>query len=103
MGAGRKFDLEATIKQGTGADDLDLDLRIALPDGVLVFHAGTKRGPDGALVTAGGRVLTITGVGDSLDEAHGRSLAYAREVLFKGKQFRSDIGWRELVRRAGTP
>ena len=55
------------------------------------------------LVTAGGRVLTITGVGDSLDEAHGRSLAYAREVLFKGKQFRSDIGWRELVRRAGTP
>ena len=75
----------------------------AVPDGVLVFHAGTKRGPDGALVTAGGRVLTITGVGDSLDEAHGRSLAYAREVLFTGKQFRSDIGWRELVRRAGTP
>jgi len=75
----------------------------AVPDGVLVFHAGTKRGPDGALVTAGGRVLSITGVGDSLDEAHGRSLAYAREVMFKGKQFRGDIGWRELVRRAGTP
>lgn len=74
----------------------------AVPDGVLVFQAGTKRGPDGALVTAGGRVLSVTGVGDSLDEAHGRSLAYARDVIFKGKQFRSDIGWRELVRRAGT-
>jgi phosphoribosylamine--glycine ligase len=75
----------------------------AVPDGVLVFHAGTKRGPDGSLVTAGGRVVSITGVGDSLDEAHGRSLAFAREVRFEGKQFRSDIAWRELVRRAGTP
>jgi hypothetical protein len=35
VGAGGKFDLEGTIKQGTGADDLDLDLRIALRDGVL--------------------------------------------------------------------
>ncbi len=72
-------------------------------EGVLVFHAGTRRVADGSLVTAGGRVLSITGVGDSLDDAHARSISYAREVRFRGKQFRTDIGWRELVRRAGTP
>jgi phosphoribosylamine--glycine ligase len=73
-----------------------------MPEGVLVFHAGTKRSADGSLVTAGGRVLSITGVGDTLDDAQGRSLSYAREVAFRGKQFRTDIAWRELMRRAGT-
>jgi phosphoribosylamine--glycine ligase len=79
--------------------------RIILPapgDDVLVFHAGTKRAPDGSLVTAGGRVLAVTGLGDSLDEAQRRSHDYAASVEFDGKQFRSDIGWRELARRAGA-
>ncbi|MEX2179899.1 MAG: phosphoribosylamine--glycine ligase [Gemmatimonadaceae bacterium] len=72
---------------------------------VVVFQAGTARGggpPDGALVTAGGRVLAVTGLGDTLDDAHRRSLHAARRIEFEGKQFRSDIGWRELARGAGA-
>jgi phosphoribosylamine--glycine ligase len=68
------------------------------PEGTLVFHAGTKRRADGTLVTAGGRVLAVTGVGTSFDEAQRRSREYATRVEFHGRQFRSDIGWREIAR-----
>jgi len=73
-----------------------------LPRDVLVFHAGTKQRADGSLVTAGGRVLAVTGVGATFDEAQSRSQKFAREIEFEGKQFRADIGWRELERRAGA-
>jgi phosphoribosylamine--glycine ligase len=77
---------------------------IAIPedfgDDVLVFHAGTRRDELGHLVTAGGRVVAVTGLGRSIAEAKGRSLDVARRVEFAGKQFRSDIGWRELSRHA---
>jgi phosphoribosylamine--glycine ligase len=67
---------------------------------VVVFHAGTKRGPDGTLVTAGGRVLAVTAVGRTFDHAQRASVEYAAAVDFSGKQFRADIGWRESARRA---
>jgi phosphoribosylamine--glycine ligase len=73
-----------------------------LPDETLVFHAGTTRDAHGALVTAGGRVLAVTGVGRTFDEAHARSQSYASAVEFHGKQYRRDIGWRELARGAGV-
>src|SRR5690606_29716252 len=47
----------------------------AVPDGVVVFHAGTARGEDGALVTAGGRVLGVTGFGPDLQRALDRAYA----------------------------
>jgi phosphoribosylamine--glycine ligase len=68
------------------------------PSDVLVFHAGTKRASDGSLVTAGGRVLGITGLGDTIDDAQAKSQAFASRVQFEDKQFRSDIAWRELTR-----
>ncbi len=71
-----------------------------LPEGTLVFHAGTARRADGALVTSGGRVLAVTGVGSSFDQARERSRTFAARVEFAGKQFRADIGWRELARSA---
>jgi phosphoribosylamine--glycine ligase len=74
----------------------------AVPPGVLVFHAGTKRRADGTLVTSGGRVLAITGIAGSLDEAQRASHEFAAAVSFDGKQFRTDIGWREAARRAGA-
>ena len=74
-----------------------------VPNDVLVFHAGTKYDASGSLVTAGGRVLGVTGLGDAFDDAQRRSLEFARAVSFDAKQFRTDIGWRELARRAGTP
>jgi phosphoribosylamine---glycine ligase len=69
---------------------------------VHVFHAGTARRGDGALVSAGGRVLAITAVAPSLAAAQHRSVLAASRVELAGKQFRTDIGWRELSRARAT-
>jgi phosphoribosylamine--glycine ligase len=74
----------------------------APPPSTLVFHAGTRRLPNEQLVTAGGRVLAITGLGKSLDDAQRKSREFADMVSFDNKQFRADIGWREVTRRAGA-
>ncbi len=66
----------------------------------LVFHAGTKRRPDGTLVTAGGRVLAVTGLGPTFADAQRVSAEVAAGVEFAGRQFRDDIGWRERARGA---
>ncbi|HWZ60787.1 MAG TPA: phosphoribosylamine--glycine ligase [Gemmatimonadaceae bacterium] len=73
-----------------------------VPDGVHVFHAGTARRADGALVSAGGRVLAVTAVAPSLAAAQHRSVVAASRVELAGKQFRTDIGWRELSRARAT-
>jgi phosphoribosylamine--glycine ligase len=76
---------------------------ITLPppdDDVIAFHAGTKRSPDGTLVTAGGRVLAATAVAATFELAQRASADYAAAVKFAGKQYRADIGWRESARRA---
>jgi phosphoribosylamine--glycine ligase len=71
--------------------------------GVEVFHAGTALNPwTNELVTAGGRVLSVTAVATSLIEAGEMSRSYAEQVSFKGKQLRRDIGWREVTRGART-
>ncbi len=59
-------------------------------DGVDVIHAGTALA-DGALVTAGGRVLSVTATGDDLAEAHERAYAGVAEIRFSGAHFRTDI------------
>lgn len=69
-------------------------------DAVTIFHAGTARDATGRLVTAGGRVLTVSAVAPTIAEAQQASLNAASQVQFEGKQFRSDIGWREIRRRA---
>ncbi|HSM06318.1 MAG TPA: phosphoribosylamine--glycine ligase [Longimicrobiales bacterium] len=71
--------------------------RVPQDDDTLVFHAGTGA-RDGGLVTAGGRVLAVTGLGDTLAAAAERSRAGARAVRFEGAFHRDDIGWRELAR-----
>lgn len=71
-----------------------------LPDGTLLFHAGTSLTPAGQLATAGGRVAAITAVADSFAEACRRSAEGAERVRFAGRHFRTDIGWRELHRHA---
>jgi phosphoribosylamine--glycine ligase len=70
------------------------------PD-LLVFHAGTHR-VGGGLVTSGGRVMAITGLGDTLGDASRKSLLGADAVEFDGKYFRTDIGWREFARDEGS-
>ena len=55
-----------------------------------VFHAGTRREAD-RLVTAGGRVLSVVGLGPNLDVARDRAYERAVEIRFSGKQYRTDI------------
>lgn len=70
-------------------------------DGVIVFHAGTVM-KDGNVVTAGGRVLGVTGVGANLREARDRAYEGLGRVTFAGMQFRKDIGWRGLARESAN-
>ena len=59
---------------------------------VLPFHAGTKK-ENGKLVTNGGRVIALTGLGKNLGEALSKSYAGGQEVNWEGKKFRQDIGF----------
>jgi len=59
--------------------------------GALLFHAGTDWA-DGALVTAGGRVLCITGLGNTRRAALARAYEVVENISFDGMQFRRDIG-----------
>jgi phosphoribosylamine--glycine ligase len=62
-------------------------------DGVHVFHAGTAS-KDGRLVTAGGRVLSVTATGASVPDAVARVYAAVARIHFDGMHFRRDIGTR---------
>ena len=64
-------------------------------DEVRVYHAGTRLDGD-RIVTNGGRVLGVTGVGATLQQAHERAYRAANLINFDGKQFRGDIGARAL-------
>jgi phosphoribosylamine--glycine ligase len=67
-----------------------------VPDDVYVTHAGTARDGDGTLVTAGGRVLSVTGLGDNAADARGEAYAAADMIEFDGKQLRRDIALRAV-------
>ena len=68
-----------------------------VPEGVEVTHAGTAR-RDGDVVTAGGRVLNVTGLGPTPGEARERAYAGAASIEFEGKQMRTDIAARAIER-----
>lgn len=80
--------MEITIPPGLESDDL------------VIFHAGTTRDGDGKLRVSGGRVLVVTGMGPTVEAAAKRSRAAAEAIRFEGKQYRTDIGWREIARKS---
>jgi phosphoribosylamine--glycine ligase len=73
-----------------------LDEAAAL-EGIEVLHAGTAE-QDGQIVTAGGRVLNVTGVGPNPAAARDRAFAAADKIDFDGKQMRRDIAARAVER-----
>ncbi|WOS37173.1 Phosphoribosylamine--glycine ligase [Oligella urethralis] len=64
-------------------------------DEVMVFHAGTQLS-DGEIVTSGGRVLCVTALGETIQEARQKAYAAIDEINFDGMQYRSDIAWRAI-------
>jgi phosphoribosylamine---glycine ligase len=69
----------------------------AVPAGIEVTHAGTLREADGAVVTAGGRVLNVTALGADAAEARAAAYAAADVIQFDGRQMRSDIALRAVA------
>jgi phosphoribosylamine--glycine ligase len=58
--------------------------------GAVVFHAGTAM-RDGQLLTSGGRILNVTGLGDTIEEARNRAYEACERISFPGVRFRRDI------------
>ncbi len=67
-------------------------------DDVVVFHAGTRSGPDGQVLTSGGRVLGVTARGDDVAAAQARAYVAIDTLHFDGMGFRRDIASRALAR-----
>ncbi len=77
----------------TGKPILGLD---AVDDNVEVFHAGTSLDAGDRVLTAGGRVLAVTAVADTLAEARGIAYDNVRRITFDGSFHRTDIALREV-------
>jgi phosphoribosylamine--glycine ligase len=84
----------ASSSKGDVIEGLD---RASELEGVEVTHAGTAR-RGGELVTAGGRVLNVTGIGPTAAEARARAYDAADLIRFDGKQMRTDIAARAVDR-----
>ena len=82
-------------KYATGAHIEGLEGLASEPD-TLVFQAGTRE-EAGRLVTAGGRVLTVVGLGVDLEAARARAYAGVERINFAGMRYRGDIGRRPRV------
>ncbi len=68
-------------------------------ENVTIFHAGTKRAPDGALLAAGGRVLNVTALGRNVAEAQARAYRAVDRIDWPQGFCRRDIGWRAVARQ----
>ncbi|MBP3893908.1 MAG: phosphoribosylamine--glycine ligase [Atopobiaceae bacterium] len=68
-------------------------------EGVTVYHAGTALDKYGKIVTAGGRVLDVTAVAATFEEARANAYAACDLIDFEGKQFRTDIGLKAILGR----
>ncbi|MFW5652984.1 MAG: phosphoribosylamine--glycine ligase [Planctomycetota bacterium] len=78
-----------------------IDEATADPD-VLVFHAGTRAGDEKhPFVTGGGRVLGVTGLGDTMRDARDRAISACEKIRFNRAFFRTDIAWQAINGTAG--
>ncbi len=78
--------------------DLEFD-----QSGVHVLHAGTTREPDGRLVSSGGRVLNVVGLGADLEQALRKAYPVVNDLTANSELFaRSDIGWRYATVESGS-
>lgn len=82
-----------TVRKGDVIRGLDIEAKDCK-----VFQAGTALNEQGEIITAGGRVLCVTAIGDSIAQAQAKALALCEKVTFDGVQYRKDIGYRAIAR-----
>jgi phosphoribosylamine--glycine ligase len=82
--------------QSSSEGDVITGLDVTPRPGVYVTHAGTARSQSGEVVTAGGRVLNVTGLGADVADARAAAYAAADMIQFEGKQMRRDIALRAV-------
>ena len=101
------YNVGVVMASGGYPDSYDTGFQISGLDGesledTMVFHAGTKAGPGGA-VTAGGRVLTVVGSGETIAEARDKAYRRLADISFEGAQWRSDIAAENDRSRTWSP
>ena len=69
-----------------------------VPASAKVFHAGTALDAQGHVVSAGGRVLCVAALGDSVRDAQANAYAGVAKVTWANEFHRNDIGWRAIAR-----
>jgi len=84
-----------TPTKGTEIRGLDAAAKL---EGVEIFHAGTARRADGALIANGGRVLNVTALGKTVAEAQARAYEAVDLIDWPGGFCRRDIGWRAIAK-----
>jgi phosphoribosylamine--glycine ligase len=84
-------------------DPIDGLAEAAAVEGVEILHAGTRLDSSGALVSSGGRVLSITAVGPDLGQARDHAYQAASRIRLAGSHFRTDIGRDALLGRVHVP
>ena len=89
-------DADALVADTMGANALGTNA-LGTNDMGKVFHGGTRLN-DGQVVTSGGRVLGVTAMGDSVQQAQSRAYAMVKKIQFDKAQYRSDIGYRAIAR-----
>ena len=82
-----------TYSKGAPITGIEL---VKVREDIFIFHAGTSLNEQGALVTAGGRVLSVTALGPTLKAAQEKAYQAVYQIRFEGAQFRKDIGRRAL-------
>jgi phosphoribosylamine---glycine ligase len=77
--------------------EIPAEMELGGDDDLVVFHAGTTVA-EGRVVSSGGRVLSVTGLGATVTHAAERSRSAAARISMPGAYYRRDIAWREIAR-----
>ena len=76
-------------------DPIEVDDEIETDPNIKIFHSGTEI-LDGKLVTNGGRVMAVSGIGENKDSLRHKLLDKIKQIKFEGKHYRKDIGLTEI-------
>lgn len=68
------------------------------PEDAYIIHSGTKKNAEGKIITSGGRVLSVTATGNTLENALKKAYSLVSQISFDGAYYRKDIAHRQLAR-----